>query len=365
MSAYSHRLSIIVPVFNSAESLSRCVGSLLAQSLTGIEIVLVDDGSTDGSAGIIDAYAEEYPGRVIALHQENCGVSAARNAGLRVATGRYIGFTDSDDYAEPEMFKKLYCAITGGAHAGEFVTGSAPGYENESDADAADIAICRRNSVLKKRVKEIPFAESLSGTASYVVSDAASLGVLLSSITVFLWDKIYDSDIIRAGGLSFNEDFVYSEDFCFLQKYLYYVKRAALIDEPLYCYSAHSDGSLTNVISDKWYHILGNLNEVFVYYKEKGLYSQLEPYLCDIAVKYYDRRANVLHRYGRKIFQRIYIKDFFGFLDRNFTRERWQRQLRGHPDVILPGVKASMLLMTLYIFTPNFIKRVFAARMEG
>ncbi|MDR0852245.1 MAG: glycosyltransferase [Clostridiales Family XIII bacterium] len=387
MNSNSPNVSIIVPVYNAEGSLRRCVDSLLAQTLNGIEIVIVDDGSSDGSIAIIDEYAARFPQSIVAIHRDNCGVSAARNAGLRAAGGRYIGFTDSDDYAEPAMFEKLYHAITGnvfpeqetnedgsetktdGSRVSPFVSERSAERAAEPETlkhPEADIAICRRISTLEKGTKEIGFTDGLSGKSLYKVTDADSLGLLIRDVTVFLWDKLYDSEIIDKNGLTFNEDFVYSEDFCFLQKYLYFVKRAALIDEPLYHYTAHSDGSLTNVISDKWYHILGNLNDVFIYYKEKGLYDQLESYMCDIAVKYYDRRVNVLHRYGRKVFQRIYVKDFFGFLDKNFTREVWERHLHAHPDIIYPGVKGSLFLMTLYIFMPNFIKKIFVSGvMDG
>jgi glycosyltransferase involved in cell wall biosynthesis len=359
-------ISVIVPIYNSEDTLRRCIDSLLAQTADGIELVLADDGSSDGSGAIIDEYAARFPQSVIAIHRENCGVSATRNAALSAARGRYIGFTDSDDYTAPDMFEKLYRAITGGESMASEGAADAADAAETLKRPAADIAICRRISRLERGTKEIQFTGALSGKSLYRVTDTDSLGLLISNITVFIWDKLYDSEIIKKHGLVFNEDFVYSEDFCFLQKYLYYVKRAALIDEPLYFYTAHSDGSLTNVISDKWYHILGNLNDVFIYYKEKGLYAQLESYLCDIAVKYYDRRVNVLHRYGRKVFQRIYIKDFYGFLDKNFTREVWQRHLREHPDIIYAGVKGSLFLMTLYIFVPNFIKRIFVSGvMDG
>lgn len=91
------RISIIVPVFNAEPYLEECVNSLLAQGLTDYEIILVNDGSTDDSGAVCDAYAARYPA-IKVIHKENSGVSDARNAGLRAVTGDYVVFVDSDDY---------------------------------------------------------------------------------------------------------------------------------------------------------------------------------------------------------------------------------------------------------------------------
>jgi len=102
-------LSTVIPVYNTAPWLGRCVDSVLAQGLGAgeHEIVLVDDGSTDASPAICDGYAAAYPGRVRVLHQPNCGVSAARNAGVAAARGEYVHFVDSDDRLVPGGYKYM------------------------------------------------------------------------------------------------------------------------------------------------------------------------------------------------------------------------------------------------------------------
>ena len=101
------KISIIVPVYNCAPYLSRCLDSLLAQTLPDLQIILVDDGSTDGSGTICNQYAGKDQ-RITVIHQKNAGVSAARNAGLDIAAGAYIGFVDADDWVAPHMFSALY-----------------------------------------------------------------------------------------------------------------------------------------------------------------------------------------------------------------------------------------------------------------
>lgn len=103
-------ISVIVPVYNTKAYLKRCVDSLLGQTYGDMEIILVDDGSTDGSGELCDSYAA-MDGRVRVFHKENGGSSSARNLGLDNARGEYIGFVDSDDYVDPDMYEKLYTGI--------------------------------------------------------------------------------------------------------------------------------------------------------------------------------------------------------------------------------------------------------------
>ena len=105
-------LSVIVPIYNVEPWLERCVRSILGQTYGNLEILLVDDGSTDGTGELCDALAKEDE-RICVLHKENGGTSAARNLGIDRARGEYLGFVDSDDYVEPDMYWRLYQAICG------------------------------------------------------------------------------------------------------------------------------------------------------------------------------------------------------------------------------------------------------------
>ena len=101
------KVSIIVPVYNTEKYLEKCISSILKQTLYDIEIICVDDGSTDESAQILDELARKDT-RIIVIHKENGGSVSARNAGVDIAKGKYIGFVDSDDWIEPEMYEQLY-----------------------------------------------------------------------------------------------------------------------------------------------------------------------------------------------------------------------------------------------------------------
>ena len=103
-------ISIIVPIYRVEPYLSRSIESIINQSYKELEILLVDDGSPDGCGTICDTYAEKDT-RITVLHQANAGVSAARNAGLAVAKGEYIGFVDPDDFVDPNMYLDMLHAI--------------------------------------------------------------------------------------------------------------------------------------------------------------------------------------------------------------------------------------------------------------
>lgn len=99
-------ISIIVPVYNLENELPRCLDSILAQTHRNIELIVIDDGSSDGSGAILDAYAAR-DGRIVAVHQKNAGLIAVRERGIALAKGKYVGFVDGDDMVEPDMFARL------------------------------------------------------------------------------------------------------------------------------------------------------------------------------------------------------------------------------------------------------------------
>ncbi len=130
---YSDLISIIVPVYNVQLFLRECIDSLITQTYPNLEIILVDDGSTDASGEICDEYASKDE-RIIVVHKQNGGLSEARNIGIDKATGRYIGFVDSDDWISPDMYERLWKRITTGNHD-IAVCGLIREYKNHSEIE--------------------------------------------------------------------------------------------------------------------------------------------------------------------------------------------------------------------------------------
>lgn len=99
-------ISVVIPVYNVAVYLPQCLDSILSQSYSDLQIILINDGSTDNSGLICDEYTAR-DSRIIVIHQKNAGAAAAKNAGLRIATGKYLSFVDSDDYLEPDAYTRM------------------------------------------------------------------------------------------------------------------------------------------------------------------------------------------------------------------------------------------------------------------
>ncbi len=106
----SNRISVIIPIYNVTAYLPQCLDSVLSQSYSNLQVILIDDGSTDSSGAICDEYAER-DSRIVVIHQKNGGAAAAKNAGLRVATGKYLSFVDSDDYLEPDAYAHMVAQL--------------------------------------------------------------------------------------------------------------------------------------------------------------------------------------------------------------------------------------------------------------
>lgn len=181
-------ISIIVPVYNAREYLYRCIDSIIAQTLQSWELLLIDDGSTDESGDICDDYAEKDK-RIRVVHQQNAGVSAARNTGLAVARGKYIGFVDSDDWIEYGMFDKLYCAA-----------------ENEM----CSIVMCDATTVYSNGKRELDTIAQLQ--QSYILSKKDFTPELLREMAGSVCRCLYRADLLKMHGIRFPCGIKFSED---------------------------------------------------------------------------------------------------------------------------------------------------------
>lgn len=214
-------ISVIVPVFNVEKYINQCIDSILNQTYHDIEIILVDDGSTDSSGKICDEY-QKKDNRIIVIHKSNGGLSSARNAGVEIATGEYISFIDSDDWVENDFLESLYnCCIM---------------YQ-------AEIAVCR----IQKRVEENQetqeyenFTECWSGRLAV---ENRVLKEKIYCIQTSVWNKLYSREIIK--DMSFPEG-KYYEDIVYSTQAMLNSERVAYTNDALYNYRQDRPGSIMN-----------------------------------------------------------------------------------------------------------------------
>lgn len=198
-------ISVIVPVYNVEEYIRPCLESICAQTFNALEIIIIDDGSTDRSGGICDEYAER-DSRIRVVHQENRGLSAARNKGLDMATCELVGFVDSDDRIEPDMYKVLY--------------------ENLCKYDA-DISTCAHD---RTEVREgdtfAPFLRSRVEAMLAVLKDPY--------VSVYAWNKLYRKKLFD--GVRYPEGMLYEDSYIILDL-LEAADRMVSTTAPLYHYT--------------------------------------------------------------------------------------------------------------------------------
>lgn len=209
-------ISVIIPVYNSEAHVSTCLESVLRQTHEKLEILVVDDGSTDGSAAICQRYAAEDP-RIRVVQQSNSGVSSARNRGLELSTGEYVSFVDADDWLEPSLYEEVLASMI---------------------AVRADVAIFEY--FVDTMVASAAHRDSLARYGLIETSQAIELTI--SSQNSFAWSRLFTRQAI--GQIRFRTDLHWGEETLFVCEVLDSVDAAYHLDRPLYHY-VQSEGSAT------------------------------------------------------------------------------------------------------------------------
>lgn len=215
------KVSIIVPIYNSEKYLKKCLDSLVEQTLNDIEFILINDGSTDKSDEIIKNYKDK---RIKYYKRTNHGIGATRNFGIDQASGKYIGFVDSDDYVNKDMYLKMY---------------------EKCKENNLDIVVC-------DYIKEEENKKEIIKFSNFNITDLNNHPDLLTEINLAPWNKIYKKSL-------FDEKTYYPinvkyEDTPFVALMLSKAKKIGKINDPLYHYTVHNN-SQTTIIDNKVYDI--------------------------------------------------------------------------------------------------------------
>ena len=210
------RLSVIVPVYNVEKYIDKCLNSLVNQTLKDIEIIVVNDGTKDKSEDIIKKYMSKYS-NIVYLKKENGGQGSARNYGLEHAKGDYIGYVDSDDYVELDMYEKMY---------------------SKAIEDNSDIVICGSYNI-KDDIKTLDIDRKLFDS---------NINAFFGRMAV--WNKIYKKDLLTKNNMTFRSKYWY-EDLDFTVKVLSKASKISYVDEPLYNYILRDGSTMNNSNIDR------------------------------------------------------------------------------------------------------------------
>lgn len=242
------KLSIIVPVYGVEKYIDKCLNSLVKQSLKEIEVIVVNDGTKDNSQKIVDKYVKKYPDKIKSYIKENGGQGSARNYGLKKATGEYIGYVDSDDFVEKDMYKKLY---------------------NKAKENNYDIVVCGNYNVSEDYQNK-----NIDAFINNYNTDLEN--IFFGKMAV--WNKIYKRDILIKNKLEFKEK-VWYEDLAFTLKAIMNSNTFAFIDEPLYDYLIREGSTMNNSNVQRNLEILDAFNDILSYIqhnKKEEYFSKIE-----------------------------------------------------------------------------------------
>lgn len=218
------KLSIIVPIYNTEQYLEKCLFSLVNQTLQEIEILLINDGSTDDSQSIINKYVKKYPLICKGYYKSNSGQAAARNLGIEHASGEFIAFVDSDDYVKLDAYEKAY------------------NYAIKNNLDVVCFDFLQESQNGRKPSNYYQFKQC-NADIKYILNETSSV------------NKIIRRDLINRNNIRFIENYIY-EDLEFIPKLILYTNKIGFLDEPLYYYVIHENSTMRQ---QKYNNKLGNI----------------------------------------------------------------------------------------------------------
>lgn len=271
------KVSIIVPVYNTEKYLCECVDSILSQTLTDLEVILVDDGSADSSPVICDGYAERDK-RVKVIHQANAGLSAARNCGLNIATGEFVAFVDSDDFIDENMYSAMVTV---------------------AEEENAPLVICSGfyySNVHKNRISHEQNMKIQSESSAKFVSDWLWASNETTVLFTVVWNKIYQREFF-AEDLRF-EDLRIHEDEEFSTRLYLKDFRVAFVDEAFYYYRANQQSITYKSFSKNNLCMLDVLLKRSQIYRIKGwnkLAQRAAKNFCELYMEYYQMSSGEGH----------------------------------------------------------------------
>lgn len=249
MGEHNIQVSIVMPVYNVAKYLRQCLDSLFSQTLEDIEIIAVNDGSTDNSPQILEEYKRIYPQILSIYTTVNKGVSHARNYGKDRAVGEYILFVDSDDYIEAEMCEKLY---------------------NKAIKDNNDIVICGRYNFYENhrtgQVKQEIIIPEMINRNFNLYEDKYELAHILP----FPWDKLFKRELLQGMDFPLNIRF---EDIVFSYEVVVKAQNIGVLYEPLYNYRKTAQGGFLNSFSEQTLDIVTAFELLIDYMKENNYFE--------------------------------------------------------------------------------------------
>ncbi len=313
-------VSVVMPVYNTEKYLKRSMDALLNQTIDkkDLEIIVVNDGSTDRSPEILKEYQEKYPDVVKVYHKSNGGQATARNLGIQKATGEYIGFADSDDFVDVTLFKKLY---------------------DKARQENADLTECHYHSMLEQDTVDennLPTYKEIGTRGTIKAHD--DVRELFLNPQVSPWNKLYRREILTDNNITFPEGMIY-EDTAFYIKTLPFIKKHAYVDEKLVYYCVRKNSTMTGNLGGRVGDIFKVFDDIIEFFLRKGLFGKYKDELEYFCVK--TAFCSNISRIGRveSPFMRKELYDrTFAFVTKHFPYYRKNKYFNGKIGMYIKSV---------------------------
>jgi len=275
------KVSVIVPVYNVEPYIRKCLETLTAQTLDEIEILVVNDGSPDDSQPIVDEFVARFPAKVRSVIKQNGGLSSARNLGIELATGDYIGFVDGDDYVACEMFEELW---------------------NRADQTGADIVVCGYSTV-DLNTGEHQYHRQ--GHPRFYGKSLAEHPDYLHDIAPYVWNKIFRKSLFDETGVRFPLGKLF-EDIPVTYSLFAAANKIEKVQRSLYRYVRSRAGSITHAYSPRNLEMLETLALLNEHYKDRGIFERFRSHLLLLNFRHiFNRFIELPHYDGIAIKQRF------------------------------------------------------------
>ncbi len=258
------KVSVIIPVYNAEKYLKECLDSVINQSLKEIEIICIDDGSTDNSLEILKEYVQN-DNRIIVLQQKNSGAGVARNKGLKIAKGEYLSFLDSDDIFDEQMLMKSYCEAV--KHNADIVMFRHDRYDEENDKFYRLPHMMNPNNFPKIEIFNVEDMESN----------------FYFSIYGWTWDKLFKKTFIDNFDLKFQSVRIYNDMF-FTYSAVVVASKIRYIEDYLLTQRVNRKGSITKSVQNNWYCIIDALKAVRDFLVDNDIYDKWRKYFSIYAL---------------------------------------------------------------------------------
>lgn len=326
------KVSVIVPVYNVEQYLGKCLDSLVSQTLEDIEILVVNDGSPDNSQAIIDDYATRYPDKIRPFVKENGGLSDARNFGVARARGEYLGFIDSDDYVDIDMFEKMY---------------------QKAAETGAQVVCCPLSHEFANKTGKTFYDGTVFGNN---VRNSPKILTYANSVAP---NKIYH----RAFWLEHNFQFPirqWFEDSYLIYNVMLAANKVELVNIPFMHYVHFREESITNSFDMRVFDIFKSVESIVAYYKEQGAFDAAEEELEYICLRHMMARIKLLRRAPSCKIGLDYIRRMRAFLNRNFPQWKKDPYVKAPSNASLykkisTFILRSGVLLRVYIMSPQWM----------